>query len=158
MKTRQKLKNVISELCPWDFFLHGKVHLSPFVLLCFIQALDHFWLHLLKLFNSCWRAGGKIESHLSPDAQTGPLALCPSWMCTWRGGRGARRLEQGGISQSPLHGLTVRWSPGRWHTSHDSPTPNTAQAKWGKTTPSRLPISELAILTIKALPCDVRCV
>lgn len=121
---------------------------------CFLQALDHFWLHLLKLFNSYWRAGGKIESHLSPDAQTGPLALCPSCMCTWRGGTGAGR------------DLTVPIA-GPWHwdgvlgagiTSHDSPTLNTTQAKWATTTPSRLPIGELATLTIKALPRDVRCV
>lgn len=30
--------------------------------------------------------------------------------------------------------LTVRWSLGPGMTSHDSPTPNTSQAKWVKTT------------------------
>lgn len=118
----------------------------------FVQALDHFWL--LKLFNSCWRAGGKIESHLSPGVQTGPLALYPSWMYTWRGGTGAGR------------DLTVPIAgPRQWDgvlgagiTSHDSPTPNTTQAKWGNSIPSRLPIGAIATLTIKALPCDVGCV
>lgn len=64
--------------------------------------------------------------------------------------RGGTKAERDTRS-ARCRALTVRWGPGRWITSHDSPVPSASQAKWVNTTPGHLQIGDLAALTVKEL-------